>query len=105
MNDGLPKDIPEDVEERVRSEPATFLGRDKKMERKYKFADGYESEPMKAIQKEKDGMARLLCALASEEEVDVSNSKLIEVYRREMSGLLELEEGVIDELPKQSRYK
>lgn len=99
MTDTSLSDIPEQVKKRVRNDPESYISRDLDLTRKYRFGDEIENEPVKAIQKEIDGMARLLCAIVVDSE-DVDDIKrCTRIYQAEVEELRRLEERVISELP------
>lgn len=96
--------IPDNIKKRVRNESQSYIGRDLDLSIKYRYGDEIEHEPIKAIEKEIDGMARLLCAIVASEEITDSSDHLLQIYQDEVAGLRKLEEEVISELPERERY-
>jgi hypothetical protein len=90
------------IEEGVRTDAASFIARDAFLSNKYHFGSEVEHEPVKAIQKEIDGMSRLLCALITEQIVS-DDDQCLRVYQQEVEKLRELEREVISELPEREQ--
>jgi len=90
--------VPDRVRNRVRTDAHSFIGRDADLMENYQYSDELGHEPVKAIQKEIDGMARLLCALVADDEVS-SNNHYLGVYQQETGKLRDLEQEVISQLP------
>ena len=103
MDESDPANFPSQIKERVRTNPQSYIGRDLDLNRKYRYGDEIEHEPIKGIQKEIDGMARLLCAIVASEEVTDSSDQLLQIYQNEVEGLRELERQVVSELPERER--
>jgi hypothetical protein len=80
----------------------SFVERDADLTDKYHYSDDIGHEPVKAIQKEIDGMARLLCALVEDEEIHGETHQYLRVYQEEVKGLRELEEDIISVLPERN---
>lgn len=103
MDESDPGNVPSQIKERVRTNPQSYIGRDLDLNKKYRYGDEIEHEPIKGIQKEIDGMARLLCAIVASEEVTDSSDQLLQIYQNEVEGLRELERQVVSELPERER--
>lgn len=99
MTESGPNDIPDRIRQRVQSDPESYISRDLSLARKYRFGDEIKNEPVKGIQKEIDGMARLLCAIAEEGERFNNVDQYIRIYQAEIEKLRCLEDQVISELP------
>lgn len=97
--------IPNRVKDRVRMNAHSFIKRDVDLTEKYRYGDEISHEPVKGIQKEIDGMARLLYAIVTEEEVSGDANQYVRVYQEEVENLHGLEEEVISELPQRERNK
>lgn len=95
--------VPNRIKNRVRDEPLSYLGRDSYLTDKYRYGDEINHEPVVSIQKEIDGMARLLCRLAAEESLSGDIHTYLEIYENEVERLRALEQGVISELPVRER--
>jgi len=96
--------VPNQIKNRVRDNPQSYIGRDLELNEKYRYGDEIDHEPVKAIQKEVDGMARLLCAIITDEgEPTESTEHYIEIYQNEVEKLRGLERDVISELPERER--
>lgn len=103
MDESDPSNVPSQIKERVRTNPQSYIGRDLDLNRKYQYGDKLEHEPVKAIQKEIDGMARLLCAIIASEETTENGDQFLQIYQNEVERLRELERQVISELPERER--
>lgn len=98
----MPEDDPgpDRIISRVRDDPDTFVGRNKRLSREYTRGDE-ESEPVKSVQKEIDGMARLFRALNDNDDVSVPASVLVDTYDQELEHLRQMEEDIVASLPEQ----
>lgn len=103
MGETPDSEIPEKITSRVRDEPVEYVERDQFLEKHYFYGNETESEPIKAIQKEIDGMARFFCLLSSKDDVQIPTSHLLEIYDQEVEHLRALEEQVVEELPERRR--
>lgn len=103
MGDSEQDGIPSNITNRVKNDPQSYIGRDMELSRKYEYGDEIEHEPIKAIQKEVDGMARLLSAIIASGEVTDSSDQLLQIYQSEVESLRELERQVLSELPERER--
>ncbi len=103
MGENPVDEMPERITSRVQDEPVEYVERDQFLESHYLYGNETDSEPIKAIQKEIDGMARLVCLLSSKDNVQISTPHLIEVYDREVDHLRALEEQVLEKLPERRR--
>jgi hypothetical protein len=99
MDETDPNQVPTQIESRVRRSPDSFLARDIDLTEKCEYGDEISHEPVKAIQKEIDGMARLLCALVDVDENSDNISQYLRIYNEEVGNLHDLERDVISELP------
>ena len=97
--------IPERIRRRVRTDAHSFITRDKDLTQKYRYGNKIDHEPVIGIQKEIDGMARLLCALVTQEGTSGNPRQYLEVYQNEVERLRELEHEVISELPEREQNK
>jgi len=95
--------IPDQVKDRVQLNPRSFINRNLDLTKRYEYGSRISHEPVKGIQKEIDGMARLLYALVAEEEFSGDANECLRVYQREVENLRELEREVISELPERER--
>lgn len=94
--------LPKRITDRVQDEPVEYLFRDERLEERYRYGDEADSEPVKAIEKEIDGMARLLCALTADEGITTPTSALLNVYEQEVAHLRDLQDEVVSELPERT---
>lgn len=97
--DNIPNNLPDRVHSRVQDDPEEYLARDLRLTKKYQYGDEISHEPVKAIQKEIDGMARLLCRIAAEDRIGGEIRTCVEIYEDEVSNLRELEHQIISQLP------
>lgn len=95
--------VPGRIKSRVRDNAQSFIGRDVHLTEKYRYGSEISHEPIIGLQKEIDGMARLLCALVIAEEVTGSIDEYLEVYEAEVRRMRELEHQVVEELPERER--
>ncbi|MCU4799771.1 hypothetical protein OB920_05250 [Halobacteria archaeon HArc-gm2] len=72
---------------------------------KYQYRDKINHEPVKAIQKERDGMARLLDSLVGEENTIAEDGVYIEIHKDEVENFRKLEREVISQLPEREHNK
>jgi len=75
-----------------------FIGREQYLLRKYHTNDDINHESPKAIQKELDGMARFLCALAADEQLSEDTKHYLEIYDDVKEELIDLEHQIVEDL-------
>ena len=95
--------VPEQIRNRVQNDSHSFITRDEHLTEQYRYGGEISHEPVIGIQKEIDGMARLLCALLDGDEKYGCDEAIIDVYQEEVRKLRELEHKVISELPERKR--
>ena len=99
MDESDSSNVLSQAKKRVRTSPKSYIGRDLSLNKKYRYGDKIEHEPIKGIQKEIDRMAGLLCAVHSSEEVVDNPDQLLRIYQNKIEELIDLERQVISELP------
>ena len=92
------ENIPKQIAIRVRDDPDSFVGREKHLLEDYGTGDNIDHESPKAIQKELDGMARLLCALSIEDQISNDIEQYLDTFDNVKEQLLDLEREIVEDL-------
>jgi len=96
MNRDRSEAVPEQIAGRVHNTSDSFIGREQYLLRKYQTGNKTSGESPKAIQKEIDGMARLLCAIATEEQSSEDIEQYLNIYDDLKRDLIDLEHQIIE---------